>query len=90
MSDEKRTEGEPHDRLTRIADRVAASASAHVEYEGDKVIVFLNDGERGGIGLFGYDNDMDAFMDLFVHMRAIMRANGKEMVIAPLRGGEMS
>lgn len=88
MSDERRTEGEPHDRLTRIADRV----SGYVEHDpeirdGDRCIIFVNDRHRGGIGLFGYDSDMHAFADLFVHMRAIMRANGKEMVIAPLRQG---
>ena len=46
--------------------------------------MFLDDGRRGGIALHGYDNDADAMADLLVHLRALFRANGKEMTIVPI------
>ncbi|HEY1437346.1 MAG TPA: hypothetical protein VGG82_07575 [Casimicrobiaceae bacterium] len=88
MSDARRTEGEPHDRLTRIADRLLAVVEADLEYrDGDKCIVFMDDGKRGGIGIHGYDSDVDAMADLLVHLKAIFEANGKTLMVMPVRGG---
>ena len=61
---------------------------AQPEYDdGVKCCVFLQDGERGGLVLHGYDEDSEAIADLFLHLRAIFRSNGSELVIAPLGGG---
>ena len=91
MSDEKRTEGEPHDELTLLTDLMWKAVEADPGYdERIKGIVFLNLGDRAGVGLFGYDSDAEAIADIFVHMRGIFAANGQELQIHPLRGGEMS
>jgi hypothetical protein len=84
MADERRTT-EAHDRLTRMCAAMTDVFEAHVEHrEGDKCIVFLDDGDRGGLVLHGYDSDVDALADLFMHLKAIFKANGKELLIAPL------
>jgi hypothetical protein len=91
MSDEKRTEGEPHDRLTRIADRCAKLVEYDPEFrKGSRCIIFLNDGDRAGVGLFGYDSDTEAVADMLIHIRGVLRANGKDLRIHALRGGELS
>lgn len=90
MGDERRTT-EPHDRLTALCavmtdaldQALAAEDPAGPE---PKCIVFLDDGDRGGIQLHGYDDDTDAMVDLFVHLRAIFRANGKDLAFAPFPG----
>lgn len=88
MADERRTEGVPHDRLTRMCDAAIQAFEGHPEYrDGDKCIVFLNDGKRGGLVLHGYDDDADAVADLLLHLRAIFRANGKDLQIHALRTG---
>jgi hypothetical protein len=88
MSDAKRTEGEPHDRLTRLCDAMTKALEADAEYrDGDKAIVFLDDGDRGGIQLFGYESDTDAMADLLIHLKAIFEANGKTLMITTI-GGE--
>lgn len=88
LDDVRRTEGEPHDRLTRLSDAAVQAIEVHDEYrEGDKAIIFLDDGTRGGIVLHGYDDDTDAMADLIIHLKAIFEANGKQFLIAPL-GGE--
>lgn len=81
MPDEpQRTEGEPHDRLTRLCAAMMDVFDVHAEHgEGDKAIVMLDDGHRGGIVLHGYDDDMDAMVDLLVHVRAVFRASGKDL-----------
>jgi hypothetical protein len=82
-----RTEGEPHDRLTRLCDAMTAALEAHPERGAEKCAIFLQDGERGGLVLHGYDDDTEALADLFMHLRAIFRANGKELMFAPLGHG---
>jgi len=75
-----RTEGAPHDRLTRICDAMARTFDEHPErHEGDKCMVFIDDGTRGGIVLNGYDNDTDGMAALLTHLRAIFAANGTQM-----------
>jgi hypothetical protein len=81
----KRTQGKPHDRLTRICDAMGKAMDAHPETRlGDKAIIFLDDGQHGGISLHGYNNDVDAMADLLVHLTALFKANGKELQIIPI------
>lgn len=73
---------EPHDRLTRLCDAMTDALENHAEYSDEiRCAVFLSDGDKGGIVLHGYDegDSMEAMVDLFVHLRAIFRANGKDL-----------
>jgi hypothetical protein len=86
-SDIQRTQGSPPDRLTRIAGDLAGALEQHVErQDGDKVIVFADDGQRGGICMHGYSDDIEAMADLFSHLRAMFRANGKDLQFYALGG----
>ena len=85
MSDEHRST-QPRDRLTRLCAAMTETLDAHPESGDEKCIVFLQDGERGGIQLHGYEDDTDAMVDLFLHLRAIFRSNGKELLLAPIGG----
>jgi len=90
MSDERKT-FEPHDRLTRISERLMNHLDRDPEFQpGDRMVVFLNDDKRSGIGVHGYEGetpDLDAMADLFVHIRAVFAVNGKELKIVPLGRG---
>lgn len=85
MAEEKRTT-EPIDRLTRLCAAMTAALDAHPERGDEKVIVFLQSEaeKRGGLQLHGYENDTEAMADLFIHLRALFRANGKDLVFAPI------
>jgi hypothetical protein len=56
----------------------------HPEHGSEKCIVFLQDGERAGLVLHGYEEDTEAMADLLIHLRAIFRANGKDLHIVPV------
>jgi hypothetical protein len=87
VMDERRSP-EPFNRLTRLCAAMTEALEAHPEYrEDEKCVVFLHDGETSGAVLHGYDNDIEAMADVFVHMRGVFRANGKDLLFAPLRGG---
>jgi hypothetical protein len=86
MADEHRM-AEPHDRLTRLCAAMTDALDAHPEHGDEKCVVFLQDGERGGLQLHGYDDDAEAIADVLFHLQAIFAANGSQLLIAPL-GGE--
>jgi len=73
----------PHDRKTRIANDVLSAVREHPEHrEGDRCIVLLYDEDGGGIGMTGYEDeesDVAAIVDMFLHLRAIARASGKDL-----------
>ena len=83
MEKPTRTE-EPHDRLTRLCAAMTDALEAHAERGDEKCIIFLQDRERGGLQLHGYEDDTEAMVDLLMHMRAIFRASGKELHIVPM------
>ena len=85
----KRTEDEPHDRLTALTVPMVEALRAQPETADVKCMIFLDDTEagRGGLVLDGYDSDADAMVNLIMHLKAIFEANGKTLVIAPLRQG---
>jgi hypothetical protein len=88
--DVHRTEGEPNYRLTRIGAAMLQTLEWHPEASGDeRVIIILTDpaAERGGLSFAGYDDDVDAALDLFEHMRALFRARGQDLILAPLGEG---
>jgi hypothetical protein len=70
----------PKDRLTRICDQMTKTFDMHPESQpGDRCMVFLDDGKMGGIVLHGYDNEKDAIVDLFMHLRAIVQSQGMDL-----------
>jgi len=72
----------PHTRLTRICDTMTESFDAHPEHqEGDKCMVFLDDGKTGGIVLHGYEDQIEAMTDLLMHLKAMFKSAGKEFDI---------
>jgi hypothetical protein len=87
----RRTEGQPHEPLTRLANSM-------IDHLGDQpdagdvraVVMLFRDtaaGQtRGGIGLAGYDTDTEAIADVFAHLAALFEANGKRLIVAPLGG----
>ena len=84
-----RSEGEPHDRLTRLCAWMTRDIEDCPDWrEGDRVIAFANDQERGAVHLHGYDEDVDAeaVADLFIHLRAMFNSIGKELLFAPIQG----
>lgn len=88
MSDTRRTH-EPHDRLTRLCAAMTETLRAHPECGDAQVVVFLESESeaRSGIVMDGYESDAEAVVAVFIHLQAIMRANGKMMTIVPIGKG---
>jgi hypothetical protein len=82
VTDVRRPEDEPHDRLTRLCGAMTDALDAHPERrEGDRCAIFLDDEHRGGIVLHGWESDTEALAALLMHLRAIFRANGKDLEV---------
>jgi hypothetical protein len=82
--------GEPHDRLTRLCAEMTAVLDAKGDEVGDvRCIVFLADAERGGITTWGYEgeDDLEAIVDLIVHLQVLFEANGKKLMVVPIGEG---
>ncbi len=73
---------EPTTRLTRMADVAIQAIEAHPEYrESDQFIIFLDEAvedhqHQGGMVISGYADHSEALTSIFMHMQAIMKANG--------------
>jgi hypothetical protein len=78
---------EPNDRLTRLCAAMTAALDAHPERGEEKCVVFLQDAERGGLQLHGYEDDTEAIVDLLTHLKAIFESNGLEFRIIPMAHG---
>ena len=89
MPDARRTENDPHDPLTALTVPMLRALREQLGGSEVKAMIFLDDTEagRGGLVLDGYDSDADAMVNLIMHLKAIFEANGKTLVIAPLRQG---
>lgn len=83
----RRTEGEPHDELTRLGSDLIDVLKADPRGEEVQAIIMLSRRDRTGISMYGFPDDMEAVTMLFMHLRAIMRVHGKEVVIAGLGQG---
>jgi hypothetical protein len=84
MAKEQRSD-EPISRLTRMCATMTEAFEADPEHrEGDKCIVFLDDGDRGGIQMHGYDNYAEGMADLMRHIEAMFKANGLTMTFVPV------
>lgn len=77
----------PTERLARLCDAAITAFETHPEHTPkDKAIIFVDSDEdkRAGLVLHGYEDDLEAVANLLVHLKAIMEANGKTLIIAPL------
>jgi hypothetical protein len=75
----------PFDRLTELT--VEMSEPLNTAENADvRGIIFLQDGERGGIQMFGYDDIGSGMAALFVHMKAIFEAQGKSFGVMTDQG----
>ena len=88
MDDKPERANEPFDQLTRLCDTMTKAMKADPEYTEDvKCIVFLNNKKRGGLQMTGYEDDTEAIVDLFIHLKAIFKVNGKELMLIPIHEG---
>jgi hypothetical protein len=86
VSDAHRTK-EPISRLTRLCAAMTDVLEAQEEYGEDvKCIVFLQDGDRGGLQMHGYEDENEAIADLFIHLKAIFASNGRTLTFMPMPG----
>jgi len=83
MSDDVRQSDEPFDRLTGLCAEMTAAID-RPENADVKVIVFLADDEKSGIQVHGYETPTEAVADLFIHMKAMFNAQGKDLVFIPV------
>jgi len=77
------TSDQPFNRLTKLAAQMTELLDAP-ENADVKAIVFLNDSEGGGIQLSGYDDQIEAMAELFVHMKAVFNSMGKDLEFIPV------
>lgn len=69
---------EPMDRLTRLTVEMTKVLD-EPENADIKAIVFLDDDQRGGIQIHGYEDYTEAMAYLFAHIQAVFKANGKDI-----------
>lgn len=79
-----RTENEPHDHLTRLADQMIEHLRTQPGTDEVKAIVILSDDEGGGIGLSGWEQDSAAVAHMLWVLTKIMEANGKRLDVVVL------
>lgn len=75
------SEGEPHNRQTRLADAALDALKEHPDYEEERLIVFLDGEKTGAIGIAGYEDELEPLVNLFMHLRAMFAAQGKELAL---------
>ena len=85
MTDDVQKGNAPFDRLTGLCKQMTVPLDAE-ENRDVKAIVFLQDGENGGIQTHGYEGETDAIVDLFIHMKALFNAQGKDILFIPMTG----
>jgi hypothetical protein len=83
--DDIRESSEPFDRLTELCKTMTDSIETEENAE-VKGIIFLNEGERAGIQLFGYDTTVEGMADLLVHLKALFASQGKQFGVMTDQG----
>ena len=78
MASLTQTSDKPFDRLTRLCADITKPLD-EPENEDVKGIVFLHDAEKSGIQIHGYEEQMDAVIDLFIYMQHIFESLGKRL-----------
>lgn len=83
MSDERR-DTQAFDRATRLCDTALKAMEATDDYRDERLVLFVSGDKERGLVTSGYDDEIDALVDVFSHLRAIFKANGKDLMFAPL------
>lgn len=78
LSGEPVVSEEPFDRLTHLSVEMTEPLD-RPENADVRAIIFLGDSQKGGIQLHGYEDQAEAMVDLFVHVKAIFASMGKEL-----------
>ena len=84
--DVTRTEGEPHDRLTRICDAMSGTLEHHAEHrEGDVAIILVDSmpERRGGMVMVGYSDPRQALARVLDLAEALAKAHDIPLAIIP-------
>lgn len=84
MKDVRRHAGPPESLLEHVAD---AMLNVGEEVDGLQMIVLLDTPETGQIAYRGYADDLEAVAAMFMHLKAILNANGKDIGLLPLGRG---
>lgn len=85
---ERHPDKAPDTKLGRLAEEMVEHFE-RLDHKPVRLLVMLDDPEekRSMIGMSGYDEDTDAMVALFMHLKAIFEANGKQLLLAPLNQG---
>lgn len=75
----------PYDRLTEIADEMQKVCMTP-DREDVRGIIFLEDSERGGVVMFGYNDTSSGMAALLVHMKAVFQSMGKSFGVMTDQG----
>lgn len=74
----RRTEGEPHDHLTRLGNALLDELSGLDGSDGVRAIVILKHDERCATVLSGWESDLDAIAAMFAYLSAVMKAKRQD------------
>lgn len=75
----------PDGRMSRILNDLLEALKAHSEHwETDKVILLMDDGSNGAIGMWGYDSARDSMTDMMAHTVALFAACGVHVQPIPV------
>jgi hypothetical protein len=78
----RQTKGEPDGRLTEMTAAALDAIEAHPAHlDGDRVILILDDGRHGGVGLGGYENEREVLGELLAYAVALGRARGRRVAV---------
>lgn len=81
MSDVRRTEDQPHDRLTELAGVMVAALESEEATEDVQAFVLLSDGDQAGAVIHGYDDKNEMLTHLISHVQAIFSAYGLSVTV---------
>jgi len=68
----------PTDRLTGLSNEMLKILQTP-ENEDVRAIIFLSNETGGGVGMYGYEDSISGIAELFVHMKMVFAANGKQL-----------
>lgn len=77
----------PTDDLGELADYMLTMMEKIGGGEKMRAVVFLENDERCMTALHGWESDLDAAVAVLVHLKAVFEANGKTLMLMPLRQG---
>ena len=71
-----RSEQEPHNPLTELCDQMLDVIHTPEHQHLKAVVMLADDSNEGGMGLHGYDDEVDAVTDILVHAKALIESSG--------------